>query len=417
MTTANNGRTDRTLDTAWLESGALPRLLDVLDRDGEEARVIGGAVRNTLLGLPVHEFDVATTALPEEVARRVEAAGFKAVPTGIEHGTITVRVGKLQLEVTTLRRDVETDGRHAKVEFGRDWRGDAHSRDFTINAFSVTRDGALYDYADGLTDLEARRVCFIGDPRERIREDYLRILRFFRFHAAYGHNQPDAEGLAACIAARDGLDALSRERVRMELMKLLVAPGAAPTLVVMANAGLLLRALGGVPYLASFARMVEIETAIGEAPDAVRRLGALGGAIVEDAQRLWQKLRLTNAEHTRISTMGEHWPRLSPDAGDQTARAVLYRLKPQAFSNSARLSGARAQAAADDAAWRSFVTLPQRWTAPMFPIKATDFIARGIAPGPALGVVLRAAEEAWIAADFPQEENALDAIRDAAVVS
>ncbi|HEX3438717.1 MAG TPA: CCA tRNA nucleotidyltransferase [Pseudolabrys sp.] len=411
------GRTDRKLDAAWLESGALPRLLDVLDRDGEEARVIGGAVRNTLLGLPVHEFDVATTAVPEEVARRAEAAGFKAVPTGIEHGTITVVVGKQTFEVTTLRRDVETDGRHAKVAFGRDWRGDAHRRDFTINAFSVTRDGALYDYAGGLTDLEARRVRFIGDPRERIREDYLRILRFFRFHAAYGHNHPDAEGLAACIAARDGLDALSRERVRMELMKLLVAPGAAPTLVVMANAGLLLRALGGVPYLASFARMVEIETAIGEAPDAVRRLGALGVAIVEDAERLWQKLRLTNAEHTRISAMGEHWPRLSPAAGEQTARALLYRLKPQAFSDSALLAWARAQAAADDAAWRSFATLPQRWTAPMFPIKAADFIARGIAPGPALGVVLRAAEEAWIAADFPQEENALDAIRDAAVVS
>jgi poly(A) polymerase len=355
--------------------------------------------------------------VPEEVARRAEAAGFKAVPTGIEHGTITVVVGKQTFEVTTLRRDVETDGRHAKVAFGRDWRGDAHRRDFTINAFSVTRDGALYDYAGGLTDLEARRVRFIGDPRERIREDYLRILRFFRFHAAYGHNHPDAEGLAACIAARDGLDALSRERVRMELMKLLVAPGAAPTLVVMANAGLLLRALGGVPYLASFARMVEIETAIGEAPDAVRRLGALGVAIVEDAERLWQKLRLTNAEHTRISAMGEHWPRLSPDAGEQTARALLYRLKPQAFSDSALLAWARAQAAADDAAWRSFATLPQRWTAPMFPIKAADFIARGIAPGPALGVVLRAAEEAWIAADFPQEENALDAIRDAAVVS
>jgi poly(A) polymerase len=149
----------------------------------------------------------------------------------------------------------------------------------------------------------------------------------------------------------------------------------------------------------------------------VRRLGALGVAIVEDAERLWQKLRLTNAEHTRISAMGEHWPRLSPAAGEQTARALLYRLKPQAFSDSALLAWARAQAAADDAAWRSFATLPQRWTAPMFPIKAADFIARGIAPGPALGVVLRAAEEAWIAADFPQEENALDAIRDAAVVS
>jgi poly(A) polymerase len=409
------GRTDRKLDVAWLESGPLPRLLNVLDRDGEEARVIGGAVRNTLLGLPVHEFDVATTAPPEEVARRAEAAGFKAVPTGIEHGTITVVVGRHPFEVTTLRRDVETDGRHAKVEFGRDWRGDAHRRDFTINAFSVTRDGALYDYVGGLADLDARRVRFIGDPHERIREDYLRILRFFRFHAAYGHNRPDAEGLAACIAARDGLDALSRERVRMELMKLLVAPRAAPTLVVMADAGLLLRALRGVPYLAAFARMAEIEAAIGEAPDAVRRLGALGVAIVEDAERLWQKLRLTNAEHTRLSAMGEYWPRMSPDAGEQTARALLYRLEPQAYSDSALLAWARSQAAADAAAWRAFATLPQRWTAPVFPIKAGDFIGRGIAPGPALGAALRAAEEAWIVADFPQTQSALDAIAVAAM--
>jgi poly(A) polymerase len=415
--TASDGRTDRKLDAVWLKSGALPRLLDVLDRDGEEARVIGGAVRNTLLGLPVHEFDVATTALPEEVARRVEAAGFKAVPTGIEHGTITVVVGKHPFEVTTLRRDVETYGRHAKVEFGRDWRGDAHRRDFTINAFSVTRHGTLYDYVGGLADLEDRRVRFIGDPRERIREDYLRILRFFRFHAAYGHDRPDAEGLAACIAARDGLDQLSRERVRMELMKLLVAPRAALTLVAMADAGLLLRALGGVPYLASFARMVEIEAAIGEAPDAVRRLGALGVAIVEDAERLWQKLRLTNAEHTRLSAMGENWPRLSPDAGEQRARALLYRLKPQAFSDSARIAWARAQTSADQAAWRAFATLPQRWTAPVFPIKAADFIARGIAPGPALGVAMRAAEEAWIAADLPQTQSALDAIVAAAMAS
>jgi poly(A) polymerase len=201
----------------------------------------------------------------------------------------------------------------------------------------------------------------------------------------------------------------------MELMKLLVAPRAAPTLVAVADAGLLLRALGGVPYLAAFARMVEIEAAIGEAPDAVRRLGALGVAIVEDAERLWQKLRLTNAEHTRLSAMGEHWPRMSPDAGEQRARTLLYRLKPQAFSDSALLAWARSQAAADDAVWRTFATLPQRWSAPVFPIKAADFIARGIAPGPALGAVLRAAEAAWIAADFPQMQSALEQIAVAAI--
>ena len=193
----------------------------MLDRDGEEARVVGGAVRNALLGLGADEIDVATTAVPEEVVRRVQAAGFKAVPTGIEHGTVTVVADKIPFEVTTLRQDVETYGRHAKVAFGRDWKADAERRDFTINAFSARADGTVYDYVGGLADLKARRVRFIGDPQQRIEEDYLRILRFFRFHAAYGtSDHPDREGLEACIAGRDGLDHLSRERVRMELMKL-----------------------------------------------------------------------------------------------------------------------------------------------------------------------------------------------------
>src|SRR5665213_2297634 len=219
------GATSRSLcGAAWLTGGALPRLLEVLDRDGEEARAVGGAVRNELLGLPVAEVDVATTAVPDKVVKRVTAAGFKPVPTGIEHGTVTVVIDKQPFEVTTLRKDIETDGRHAKVAFGRDWKVDAERRDFTINALSVTREGAVYDYAGGLADLEERRVRFIGDPAKRIAEDYLRILRFFRFHAAYGtSDHPYTEGIAACIAGRSGLDQLSRERVRMELMKLVVA--------------------------------------------------------------------------------------------------------------------------------------------------------------------------------------------------
>src|SRR5215813_8539851 len=243
---SQSGRTERKLsDVAWLTSGGLPQLLAVLDRDGEEARAVGGAVRNALLGVPVLEVDVATTAVPQEVVRRVTAAGFKAVPTGIEHGTVTVVVDKHPFEVTTLRKDVETYGRRAKVEFGRDWIADAERRDFTINALSATRDGSIYDYTGGLEDLDQRRVRFIGDPGKRIAEDYLRILRFFRFHAAYGTSEhPDAEGLAACIAGREGLDQLSRERVRMEMLKLVVAPHAVPTLIAMADSALLLRVLG-----------------------------------------------------------------------------------------------------------------------------------------------------------------------------
>src|SRR6476619_272274 len=219
---SQEGRTDRDLSNVpWLTAGALPRLLGVLDCEGEEARVVGGAVRNALLDVPIAEIDVATTAVPDDVIKRVTAAGFKHVPTGIEHGTVTVIIDKHPFEVTTLRKDVETYGRHAKVEFGRDWKADAERRDFTINSLSVTRDGIVYDYAGGLDDLAHRRVRINGDPAKRIEEDYLRILRFFRFHAAYSAGHPDAAGLAACIAARKGLDQLSRERVRMEILKLL----------------------------------------------------------------------------------------------------------------------------------------------------------------------------------------------------
>ncbi len=406
------GRTDRKLSSAaWLTTGALPRLLGVLDCDGEEARVVGGAVRNALLGMPIAEVDVATTAVPDEVVKRVVSAGFKPVPTGIEHGTVTVVIDKHPFEVTTLRQDVETYGRHAKVAFGRDWKADAERRDFTINALSATRDGAVYDYTAGIDDLAARRVRFIGDPAKRIAEDYLRILRFFRFHAAYGtSDHPDPVGLAACIAGRTGLDQLSRERVRMEMMKLVVAPHAVPTLIAMTDAGLSLRMLGGVSYLASFENMAKVEVAIGQAPDPVRRLGALAVRVAEDAERLWQKLRLTNNEHERLGSMADGWHRFSQGVGEQAARALLYRLGPQHFTDQVLLGWARSQSSANAADWHALATLPARWTAPTFPLKAADFMKRGVVQGPALGAALAASEEAWIAAGFPGDQTALDAI-------
>jgi poly(A) polymerase len=411
---SQDGRIDRKLgDAAWLAAGALPRLLGVLDSGGEEARVVGGAVRNAILGMPIAEVDVATTAVPEEVVKRVTAAGFKPVPTGIEHGTVTVVIDKQPFEVTTLRKDLETYGRHARVEFGRDWKADAERRDFTINALSVTRDGTVYDYAGGLDDLSRRRVRFIGDPAKRIAEDYLRILRFFRFHAAYGtSDHPDAVGLAACIAGRDGLDQLSRERVRMEMLKLVVAPHAVPTLISMTDAGLLLRVLGGLSYLGSFENMAKVEAAIGVEPNAVRRLGALAVAIPEDAERLWQKLRLANSERERLASMGEAWGRISPLYGEKAAKALLYRLRPQQFTDRVLLGWARSQATAHDPEWHALATLPQRWTAPVFPLKAADFMKRGVAQGPALGAAIAAAEQAWIVAGFPDDQAALDAIAD-----
>ncbi len=414
MTSQPSGATARSLSgAAWLTAGALPRLLEVLDCDGEEARVVGGAVRNALLDMPIHEVDVATTAVPDEVVRRVQAAGFKPVPTGIEHGTVTVVIDKHPFEVTTLRRDVETDGRHAKVAFGRDWKTDAERRDFTINALSASRDGTVYDYVGGLADLAERRVHFIGEPRQRIEEDYLRILRFFRFHAAYGtSDHPYAEGIAACIAGRGGLDALSRERVRMEVMKLVVAPHAVPTLISMADAGLLLRVLGGVGYLAGFENMAKVEAAIGLAPDPVRRLGALGVLIAEDAERLAERLRLHNVEHERLASMAEGWRRISSGFSEPAARALLYRLGPQAFTDHALLGWARSAASVSDTDWHALATLPQRWTAPVFPLKAADFIKRGVEKGPALGLAMRAAEAAWIAPGFPSEQAALEKIAD-----
>jgi poly(A) polymerase len=400
-------------DAAWLKEGEVARLLALLDRDGEEARVVGGAVRNALLRLPVGEIDVATTAPPGEVMRRVTAAGGRAVPTGIEHGTITAIIDHHPVEVTTLREDVETFGRKARVVFGRDWRADAERRDFTINALSATAEGTVHDYVGGIDDIAARRVRFIGEPRRRIEEDYLRILRFFRFHANFAEGAPDRAALHACIAARAGLDTLSRERVRVEMLKLLLAPHATATLAIMAECGLLGMILGGVAFLASFENTVKVEAALGAQADAVRRLGALGVWVSEDAERLTDRLRLSGAETERLLAL-EDWWRVAPDADAQPARALLYQLKSQSFVDRVLVAWARSEAGAADVRWRQLASLPQRWPVPDFPLKAADLMRRGIAAGPPLGVSLRAAEQAWIAADFPMDSPALNRIADEA---
>jgi len=402
------------LDAAWLEESPLVDLLIMLDRDGEEARVVGGAVRNSLLGEPVREIDVATTALPPEVIRRAQAAGFKAIPTGIEHGTVTVVADGQPFEVTTLREDVETYGRHAKVMFGRDWRRDAERRDFTMNALSASRDGTVHDYVGGVADIAAGRVRFIGNAATRIAEDYLRILRFFRFHAAYGVGAPDPEGVAACIGGRAGLDRLSRERVRMELIKLVSARHAVPALAAMTEAGLLDRVLGGVPLLASCANLIKLEGVLALAPDPVRRLGALAVFVPEDAERLRGRLRLTNAECERLESIGDRWWHLARAAGERAGRALLYRLGPERFVDRVLVGWSRSPDGIADQRWHALATLPSRWNAPTLPIKAADLIARGVPKGPRLGLALRAAEEAWIAADFPSEAGSVGAITDAA---
>ena len=401
-------------DAPWLRPGPAARVLGLLNGDGAEARVVGGAVRNALLGAPIGDIDIATTALPADVIRRAKAAGIKSVPTGIDHGTVTLVVDAQPFEVTTLREDVETFGRKAKVAFGTDWARDAERRDFTVNGLSAGADGVVHDYVGGLKDIADQRVRFIGDPNLRISEDYLRILRFFRIHAAYGAGEPDREGYLACISGRAGLAGLSAERMRMEILKLMIARGAARAVAVMAEGGLLLPIFGGVAYVGPFAAMIEAERALGLEPNAVRRLGALAVAVTEDARRLSVRLRLTNNETKALDSMGHRWWRMA-GMDEARARRRLYRLGAERYRDRLMLAWARAGAETGAASWRELATLPERWSAPKFPLRAADFVGRGIDAGPALGHVLTLAEDAWLAADFPLDAPALQAIADQTV--
>ncbi|MGQ3672134.1 CCA tRNA nucleotidyltransferase [Xanthobacter sp. TB0136] len=390
----------------WGRPG-LRAVLDALNADGEEARVVGGAVRNALLGVPVGDVDIATTALPQEVIRRVEAAGLKAVPTGVEHGTVTVVANHLPYEVTTLREDVSTDGRHAVVRFGRDWAPDAARRDFTINALYATQHGAVIDLVNGLADIARRHVRFIGDAGARIREDYLRILRLFRFHAAYGAGDVDTEALRACEGLRAGLAGLSRERVGAEMRKLLLAPAAAPTLQVMSDSGLLQPLLAGIGDPPLLGRLMALEQEWGVAGDAMRHLAALAVRVPDDVPRLRTRLRLSNEETRALEALALPLPDALDDA---RGRALLYRDGPQAVESRVLLAAARHPSEERMAALHRLALQAARWQRPVWPVGAKDFIAQGLKPGPALGVALRQAEAAWIAADFPDAPETIAAI-------
>ncbi len=382
--------------TELLARADVAALLAALNRDGGAARIIGGAVRNALIGEPVADIDIATTCLPQETMRRARAAGFKAVPTGMEHGTVTVVIEGAPFEVTTLRRDVETDGRHAVVAFGRDFREDALRRDFTINALGLDAGGVLHDYADGLADLAVRRVRFIGAASERIAEDYLRILRFFRFHARYGAGEPDRVALDACIAGRGGLDGLSRERVWTELRKLLAAPRAAETLQAMAGAGLLLPVIGGVPHLSRFAAIAD---GPGEGVYPAFRLAALAVVVGEDALRLRERLRLSNAEFERVSGIAAALEALSgrgtlPEIA--RLRRLAHRLGADAVAGGLVLLGTYGGSADIQALIAELARTP-----PFLPT-GKDVLALGVGAGPMVGQMLDAAREAWIGAGCPR---------------
>jgi len=366
-------------------------LFDALGKAGIEARFVGGWVRDGILGIANDdtEIDLAVNKPPEAVMKALEAAGIKVVPTGLKHGTVTAVLKGKPFELTTLRRDVETDGRHAVVAFTDDWREDASRRDFTFNALYQDRAGALYDYFDGRADLKAGRVRFIGDPDQRIAEDRLRVLRFFRFHARYGRPPFDGPGFDACRRNAATVSGLSGERVRKELLRTLEASGGADAFDAMLEAGVLDHWL---PEYAGSAKLRAL-AAREDAPDALRRLAAILPTDV-DATAIGKRLKLSTQESVRLQVM------LDPDEAIDPAnlRASLYRLGKKRFIDRALL------VAAGD--WRTALDLAQSWTPPELPIGGNDALALGLKPGPKVGALIEAVERWWIAGDFSADRTA-----------
>ncbi|MGD9783380.1 MAG: CCA tRNA nucleotidyltransferase [Hyphomicrobiaceae bacterium] len=392
----------------WLEAKSTRAVLDALSATGHEARIVGGAVRDALLGRPVREIDVATDALPDEVERLAHEAGLVSHPTGLAHGTITVVAHGSPFEVTTLRRDIATDGRRAVVAFTRDWREDAERRDLTINAIYCDRHGALLDPVGGLDDLARRRVRFIGDARQRVREDYLRILRFFRFSATYADGPFDRVGLAACEAERSVLASLSAERIRSELLKLLAAPRAGEALDAMEASGILQAILGRQPDLASVQRMIAADRPEAVTDDGRRALVRLAALIGDKANlsSMANRLRLSNAEHDALAgILGAAASVADAPPEGQALRAHVYRHGPCTGADGLRLAFARSLAPTDDRDWQAAIAAARAARPARFPLKGSDLIAAGLPTGPRVGQLLRAIEDRWIAADFPTDDR------------
>jgi poly(A) polymerase len=383
-----------------LHSAPLRKVFAAFDAAATEVRVVGGAVRNSLIDRTVKEIDLATPATPDETTQIGKRAGLGVYPTGIDHGTVTLVADGVSFEVTTLRRDVETDGRHAVVAFTHSWLEDAQRRDFTINAFYCDAEGTLYDPIGGLADLRRRRVRFIGDAEARIREDYLRILRFFRFSAEYGRGQLDVEGLAAAVALKQGLTSLAAERVRSEILKLLAAPCAADVVRTMDQCGILQLVLSRQTDPDCHARLAAIEAALGQPPDPIAGLAALAAGDPSTAASLATRLRLSNAEATALERAAIVNPDLDPAAPDAAARVALYRMGIEAFRRAVRVAWARSGAPPSDNDWRRRALLADRWSPPAMPFSGGDILALGIAPGPAVGNVLRAFETWWTGNGF-----------------
>ncbi|HWJ71112.1 MAG TPA: CCA tRNA nucleotidyltransferase [Sphingobium sp.] len=378
---------DRLPPAPWRERAGLAPLCDALGGDAGEARFVGGAVRDGLLGLPVNDVDIATVHAPDEVIRRIHAAGYKAVPTGLAHGTITAVLDHWPVEITTLRRDVSTDGRRATVAFATDWREDAARRDFTMNAlYADPRGGALHDYFGGVADLAARRVRFIGDAAARIAEDHLRILRYFRFTARFGALDRDSADYAACVAHATSLMALSRERIADELLRLLALPDPSEVIAAMVDDGVLAPVFPEVTLagVAALRALLVAERMADIAPDGLRRLAAL---LPEDAaaEQIGPRLRLSNKTRARLNAMLAPVEAASPEA-------LAYRLGTQGAID--RILLGRAFHVADIAALRD-------WAVPRMPLSGGDLIALGLPAGPQVATALQALERQWIGAGFP----------------
>jgi len=400
----------------WLFENNLQALLAAFCEGEEEARVVGGAVRNTLLAQPVSDIDVATTTLPEETAARAKKLGFHVIPTGIDFGTVTVVARGRLYEVTTLRADVEADGRHAKVCFGRDWKTDAGRRDFTINALYADRNGRIYDNVGGLQDIENRVLRFIGDAEDRIHEDYLRILRFFRFYAWVGTGRPDAMGLKAAAKLKDGLNSLSAERVWNELKKLLCAPDPVRSLLWMRQSGVLAVVLPETEKrgIDSIHALVETEKSLAWKPDPLLRLESVMPPDAVRMKALGNRLRFSNAEKKRLVQWAVSGP-VSVDISDPEIKKRIYREGRQPVLDRLRLAFAAACAgAADDkqtlmsaGRYAQLDAFARDWQVPVFPLKGQDIMALGLDPGPEIGKTLDELEDIWIQSGFQHNKISL----------
>jgi len=380
-----------------------PETLAVMAALGD-ARFVGGAVRNALLGVPVVDIDIAVPIPPEEAAARLRVKGLKVVETGLDHGTVTAITGVHAFEVTTLRRDVETDGRRAKVAFTDDWAEDAARRDFTINALYASAGGEIFDYATGVEDLAVGRVRFVGDARTRIAEDYLRVLRLFRFHAWYGKGDLDGEALRAAAEAKGKLKTLSGERIAKELLRLLEAGNPALVLRVMAATGILAKLLPGELQLARLERLTEIEAENLFPRDGLLRLAALLPDGEAAAHAVADALRLSNADRVRLEQAlgGDE---ISGHLSALQARQLLYRIGPGRFRDTVMLHWAAAPKGAG-LPWRILLEMAQSWQRPRFPLTGRDVMAAGVPEGPEVGRILAQVEDWWIGGDFSADENA-----------